>query len=108
MPQFGKGSLAALDGVHPNLVRVLKAAIANSTIDFTIVEGVRTEARQKSLYAQGRDGKGGKIVTYADGVKNKSNHQVKADGLGYAIDFAPYINGKIDWNDHSKFKKRVS
>jgi len=105
MPQFGKGSLAALDGVHPNLVKVLKAAIANSPIDFTIVEGATIVTGKKNLYAQGRDGKGGKIVTYADGIKNKSNHQVKADGYGHAFDFAPYVNGKIDWNDHSKFKK---
>lgn len=103
MPQFGKGSLAALDGVHPNLVKVLKAAIINSPIDFTIIEGVRTEARQKSLYAQGRTNPGA-IVTYANGVTKKSNHQPKSDGYGHAIDFAPYVNGKLDWNDHSKFK----
>lgn len=103
MPQFGKGSLAALDGVHPNLVKVLKAAIVNSPIDFRIVEGVRTKARQEALYAQGRTTKGS-IVTYANGTTKKSNHQVKSDGYGHAIDFAPYVNGKLDWNDHAKFK----
>lgn len=103
MPAFGKGSLSALDGVHPNLVKVLKAAIVNSPIDFTIVEGVRTKSRQQQLYAQGRTAKGA-IVTYADGVKNKSNHQVKSDSYGHAVDFAPYINGKLDWNNHPNFK----
>ena len=101
--QFGTSSLNNLKGVHPNLVKVLKAAILNSPIDFSIVEGLRTTSRQQSLYAQGRTAKGS-IVTYADGVKNKSNHQAKSDGYGHAIDFAPYINGELDWNDHSKFK----
>lgn len=103
MAKFSNKSLEALNGVHPNLVKVLKAAIINSPIDFTIVEGVRTQARQQSLYAQGRTAKGS-IVTYADGIKNKSNHQPKADGYGHAIDFAPYINGKLDWNNIANFK----
>lgn len=103
MAVFGNTSLNNLKGVHPNLIKVLKEAIKDTPIDFTIVEGVRTQERQQSLYAQGRTTKGS-IVTYADGIKNKSNHQVKTDGYGHAIDFAPYINGKLDWNNHSNFK----
>lgn len=106
MPVFGTASLNKLKGVHPSLVKLMKAAILNSPIDFSIVEGVRTTARQQSLYAQGRTTKGS-IVTYADGVKNKSNHQPKSDGFGHAIDFCPYINGKLDWNNISNFKTIV-
>lgn len=100
MPVLGKRSLQSLEGVHPNLVKVIKEAIKDSPIDFTIIEGVRTVKRQQELYAQGRTTKGS-IVTYADGVKKKSNHQPKEDGYGYAIDFVPY---PVDWNDHKKFK----
>lgn len=103
MPNFGKGSLNAISGVHPNLVKVLLTAIDTTPIDFTIVEGLRTVKRQQQLYAQGRTIKGA-IVTYADGIENKSNHQPKSDGYGHAIDFAPYINGKLDWNNHANFK----
>lgn len=98
MPKFSKRSLDALKGVHPDLILVFTTAICDSPIDFTIVEGVRTEARQKSLYAQGRTTKG-PIVTYADGVKKKSNHQPKADGFGHAVDVYPFINGAINFND---------
>jgi len=101
--QFGTSSLNNLKGVHPNLVKVLKASILNSPIDFSIVEGLRTTARQQSLYAQGRTAKGS-IVTYADGVKNKSNHQAKSDGYGHAIDFCPYVNGKLDWSNEANFR----
>lgn len=103
MAKLGQGSINALKGVHPNLILVISAAICDTPIDFTIVEGVRTTKRQQDLYAQGRTAKGS-IVTYADGIKSKSNHQVKSDGFGHAIDFAPYINGKLDWNNHNNFK----
>lgn len=98
MAVLGKGSLTALNGVYPDLVMVIKEAIKDTPIDFTVTDGVRTTAQQQALYAKGRTAKGS-IVTNADGVKNRSNHQVKADGYGYAIDLYPYINSKIDFND---------
>lgn len=107
MAKFGTGSLNALKGVHPNLVKVMIEAIKNTPIDFTIVEGVRTTKRQQDLYAQGRTKPGAK-VTNADGVKNKSNHQPKGDGFGYAIDFCPYVNGKLDWDNINNFKTVIN
>lgn len=114
MPALGKASLAKLEGVHPDLVKVIKEAIKESPVDFSIVYGVRSTEEQKRLYALGRtvvnpDGKSakkplGNIVTQKNGTTNKSNHQVKADGKGHAIDFVPYINGKIDWDATNSFK----
>ena len=83
-----------------------------------IIETVRSEDVQKAYYAQGRESletvnelrkKAGlyllsesenkKIITNCDGVKNKSNHQARADGYGYAIDIAPIdINNRIWWS----------
>lgn len=103
MSKFSKRSLDALIGVHPNLFKVLNKAIETTPIDFTIIEGVRTKQRQQQLYSQGRTTKGS-IVTYADGVVKKSNHQPKSDGYGHAIDFCPYVNGGLDWNNHANFK----
>lgn len=98
MPIFGKQSIANLNGVHPNLVRVLKESIKECPVDFSIVEGVRSLQRQQALYKQGRTTKGD-IVTYADGIKNKSNHQLKNDGFGYAVDVYPYYSGKVQYSD---------
>lgn len=92
--KFSKRSLNNLIGVHPDLTRLMHEAIKSTPIDFTITEGVRTVKRQQLLYAQGRS-KPGIRVTNADGVKKKSNHQIKADGYGYAVDLYPYINGKV-------------
>jgi hypothetical protein len=78
------------DQLHPDLLAKLdKVMAAMSAIGFPmkIVQGVRTTEQQQALYAQGRTAPG-KIVTNCDGVKNKSNHQVKEDGFGHAADCA--------------------
>lgn len=98
MAILGKRSLQNLNGVHPKLVLLMKTAILNTPIDFTIVEGVRTSQRQQELYAQGRT-TSGPIVTYADGFKNRSNHQPKKDGYGYAVDIYAYYSGKVQLKD---------
>ncbi len=100
MYQFGKRSLDNLVGVHPNLVKVLNASITDSPVDFTITEGVRTTQKQQEYYSWGRTKKNpntGKMtkVTYADGIKRKSNHQPKDDGYGYAVDLYPYFDDKV-------------
>jgi len=102
MAILGANSKKKLIGVHPNLVKVIETAIIDTQIDFSITSGVRTTKEQQALYAQGRTTKGN-IVTKVDGVIKKSNHQPKSDGYGHAIDFVPYINGKIDWNDIKAF-----
>ncbi|AQX87168.1 M15 family metallopeptidase [Elizabethkingia bruuniana] len=97
-------SISNLDKIHPNLVKIMKCAITNSPVDFTIIEGVRTLKRQQDLYAQGR-AKPGIKVTNADGIRNKSNHQVKKDGYGYAVDLYPFFNGKVQVNHPDTLKK---
>lgn len=92
---LGQQSRARLKGVHPDLVKVVELAIKKAATDFLVLEGVRTPARQKELYAQGRT-KPGQVVTWT----LTSNHFTKADGFGHAVDLAPY---PVDWNDLKKF-----
>jgi peptidoglycan LD-endopeptidase CwlK len=93
---LGKTSLARLEGVHPDLVKVVKRAIELSTVDFMVLEGVRTPARQKELYAQGRTKPGPKVTWTLN-----SNHFVKpSTGFGHAVDLVPY---PVDWTDLKKF-----
>ena len=90
-------------GVNPDLVKVIKEAIATSPYDFMITQGVRSAKYQNTLYQQGRTVRGN-IVTNADGYIKKSNHQMKVDGLGYAIDFAVLYKATIDWDTESKYE----
>lgn len=102
-------SLSKLDGIHSQLVEFMKELIKISPYDFKITQGVRTAEYQNALYQQGRT-KPGPKVTNCDGHIYKSNHQVKSDGLGYAVDIAILVykfvkdqkTGKVikqlDWN----------
>ena len=103
MYNLSKRSLDTMVGVNPDLVKVIKEAIINSPFDFMITQGLRTAEYQNELYQQGRT-KPGKIVTKSDGYIKKSNHQMKVDGYGYAIDFV-ILNGKVlDWDTESKYE----
>jgi peptidoglycan L-alanyl-D-glutamate endopeptidase CwlK len=93
--KLGPASRKKLEGLHPNLVAVVNRAIEVTTQDFTVLCGVRTLEEQKELYAQGRT-KPGDIVTWT----LNSRHLPAADGLGRAVDLAPY---PIDWKTLSKF-----
>lgn len=78
---FGSRSLKRLEGVHPDLVKVMKRAIGCSTLDFTVLEGMRTLATQKKYFASG-----------ATRTMN-SRHLT-----GHAVDIAPVIDGKVRWD----------
>lgn len=68
----------------------------NSPYQIIITQGYRSIEEQNRLYSQGRT-TSGKIVTNAKGGQSAHNY-------GLAFDFAPLINGKIDWDDIDKFK----
>lgn len=101
MYQLGKRSREKLEGVHPALQEVVELAISRSNQDFSVIWGVRTAEQQNELYQKGRTS-GGRIVTHMDGYKRKSNHQVKSDGFGHAVDLVPW---PIDWEDWGKFEE---
>lgn len=99
MIKFSARSLGNLEGVHPKLVRVVKRAaeMAEAAEDFMVIEGVRTLARQKELYAQGRTKPGTKVTWTLT-----SNHFKQRDGYGHAVDMVPY---PVDWNNTARFNR---
>lgn len=78
-------SLQRLEGAHSDLAAVIKAAAARSSIDFTVTEVLRTEARQRELVAKGAS----KTL--------KSRHLPGKDGKSRAVDIAPLIGGQVSW-----------
>jgi peptidoglycan L-alanyl-D-glutamate endopeptidase CwlK len=81
--QFSAKSLERLNGVHPALVRVVHAALAVSSVDFVVVEGLRSLERQKELFEQ---------------VKTKTMNSRHL--TGHAVDLAPLVDldgdGKLE------------
>ena len=78
--KLGKRSLEELDGVHEDLIAIVKRAIEITPQDFSVHDGIRTLEEQKNLVEKG-----------ASKTLN-SRHLT-----GHAVDLVPYINGKLRW-----------
>lgn len=52
--KFSQRSETNLKGVNPDLVRVIRRALELTPVDFIVIEGLRTQARQKELVATGK------------------------------------------------------
>lgn len=81
MFKLSKKSLSKLQGVHPDLVRVVKKAITITEIDFCILEGLRTLEKQKILFKTG-----------ASKTMN-SRHLT-----GHAVDLGAMVNNEVRWD----------
>jgi len=78
---LGATSIARLQGVHPDLVKVVKLAITKTPVDFTVLEGLRTKERQAVLFKQGA-------------TRTMNSRHI----TGHAVDLAPVIDGKVSWD----------
>ena len=79
--QLGQRSRERLQGVHPDLVRVVERAIELTSVDFTVLEGLRTTERQKTLVAAGAS-------------KTMNSRHI----TGHAVDLGAYVDGQVDWS----------
>ena len=79
--RLGSVSKSRLRGVHPDLVKVVERAIELTPVDFTVLEGLRTIARQRQLVA-------------ASASKTMNSRHL----TGHAVDIAPLLNGKVSWD----------
>lgn len=85
--RLSRTSLNRLNGVHPDLIRVVQHAITITPIDFMVLEGLRTVDRQRQLVRQG-----------ASKTMN-SKHLT-----GHAVDLVPFLDtdgdgdSEISWH----------
>ena len=92
---FGEASLRKLDTVAPHLVNIARHAITSTPVDFTIVWGYRGEAQQNALFDSGASQK--------QFPQSKHNSQANGQPAALALDFAPWVDGRIYWNDTHMF-----
>ena len=109
--KLSNASLGKLQGVHPDLVAVIKRAIELTPYDFGVTEGVRSVERQKALYDSGASTTmNSKHIPRPFSVLVHGG--VKADKLeeklyATAVDLKVYLaGGQITW-DHKYFRKVI-
>ena len=78
---FGNRSKERLNGVHPDMVKVMEEAIKESPLDFSITEGLRTRERQQELFSAG-----------------KSQTMNSRHLTGKAVDIAVIRDGEVTWD----------
>ena len=78
--KLSKRSLARMDGVDERMVRVVQTAISLTSVDFGVIQGLRTIQEQRELVAKGAS------------QTMKSKH---IDGL--AVDLMAYIGSRGSW-----------
>ena len=81
MYTIGPRSKSRLKGVHPDLVKVVERAIQITTVDFTVLEGIRDPQRQRTLVDSG-----------ASQTLN-SRHIT-----GHAVDLGAWVDDQVDWS----------
>lgn len=87
--RFSKRSENNLNGVNSDLVKVIRRALEITPVDFIVIEGLRTEARQKQLVAE------------------KKSQTMKSRHLtGHAVDIIP-VNTKWQIEEFKPLLKAV-
>lgn len=79
---FSQRSLDNLKNVHPDLVKVMHAALAITPVDFGVIEGVRSLERQAELF-----------------TAKKSQTMNSRHLEGFAVDFDAWVDGAVTWED---------
>lgn len=76
---------ARMKRAHPDLQKIIRRAAEITTVPFTILQADRTLEQQKANVAKG--------VSWT----MKSRHLIGADGMVYAVDIAPLVDGQVSW-----------
>lgn len=79
--KLSKMSERRLSEVHPDLQAVVRRALELSPVDFAVLEGKRSLARQKQLVQAGAS------------ITMHSRHLT-----GHAVDLGAYVGGRVRWD----------
>jgi len=84
--KFSRKSEDNLEGVHPDLVRLIHLGLEFSPYDIGVTCGPRSVSEQKHLVDSGKS------------WTMDSKHLYQSDGFAHAVDFVVYVNGKVSWD----------
>ena len=83
--KLSQRSLDRLEGVHPDLVAVVKKAIELTSVDFGVTCGTRTVEEQQMLVDAGKS------------QTMNSKHLPQEDGYSHAVDLVAYVGSDVAW-----------
>jgi peptidoglycan LD-endopeptidase CwlK len=95
--KFSEHSLSEMKHVHPELIVMATEALiycAGGGFDFMVFDGIRTEAEQRKNIAKG--------VSWT----MDSYHLPQQDGLGYALDLVPFVDGQVRWDSKNRAQQK--
>jgi peptidoglycan L-alanyl-D-glutamate endopeptidase CwlK len=75
-----------LEGVHPDMIKVVTEAITLSKIDFGVICGKRTKSEQAELVKKG-----------ASTTMNSKHLPQESTGMSHAVDLMCYIGSRGSW-----------
>lgn len=84
--KLGPKSIAHMAHLHPTMAKLAHLAIAASAIDWGFTEPL-TRTRQQQA----------EKVRLGYSKTMNSNHLIRSDGYGHAVDCVPWINGHFTW-----------
>ena len=84
--KFSRKSEDNLEGVHPDLIKLIYLGLEFSPYDLGITCGPRSVAEHKHLVDSGKS------------WTMDSKHLYQSDGFAHAVDFVVYVNGKVSWD----------
>ena len=79
--KLSQRSLDKLEGVHPDLVAVVKSAIGLTDTDFGVICGTRTKVEQAAL-----------VKSKASTTMNSKHLPQESTGMSHAVDLMAYVN----------------
>ena len=88
MYKFSKRSKDNLDSCHPDIQKVFNEVIKH--VDCTVLEGIRTRARQEELVRTGKS-------------KTMNSKHLAYDGVSRAVDVMKYPIVWDDWKSNAMF-----
>lgn len=77
-----------LQGVHPDLISVVRKAAEITAVDFIVTEGVRSADRQKALVQAGA----------AQTLRSRHIPTSNQSNLSCAVDLAALVRGSVRWD----------
>lgn len=82
---LGQRSTSRLSYLLPKLSACVQAAIGYTSVDFTVLQTIRTREEQKAAVKAGNS------------RTMKSKHLKQPDGFAHAVDLGAWVNGKVSW-----------